>query len=113
LLAVFQPHGFAPTRFNRAEFIDAFARALAPGDVLWLPEIYYAGGTAQKTISSKDLAEPVAARGKDARFAPERGALPALIAAEAKAGDVVLLMGARDPTLGDFARDVLEGLTGS
>ena len=107
LLAVFQPHGFTPTRFNRAEFIDAFSETLAPGDVLWLPEIYYAGGTAQKTISSKDLADPIRSRGKDARFVPERDELPALIAAEAKAGDVVMVMGARDPTLHDFARSVL------
>ena len=110
LLAVFQPHGFTPTHFNRAEFIDAFAETLAPGDILWLPEIYYAGGTAQKTISSKDLADPVRARGKDARFAPDRVEVPALIAAEAKEGDVVLLMGARDPTLADFARTVLSRL---
>ncbi|MBI5200695.1 MAG: hypothetical protein HY925_03830 [Elusimicrobia bacterium] len=110
VLSVFQPHGYAPTRFNKQEFIDAFSDSLAPTDVLWLPEIYYAGGTAQKTISSKDLADPVRARSKDARFAADRAGLPALIAAEAKAGDVVLTMGARDPSLGDFAKSLLAAL---
>ncbi|MBI4348717.1 MAG: hypothetical protein HY553_17900 [Elusimicrobia bacterium] len=110
VLAIFQPHGYAPTRFNRQEFIDAFAAALRSGDVLWLPEIYYAGGTAQKTISSKDLADPVRARGKDARFVERRAEIPAQVAAEARSGDVVLTMGARDPSLGEFARELLAAL---
>lgn len=110
VLAVFQPHGYAPTRFNRQEFIDSFVESLGPADVLWLPEIYYAGGTAQKTISAKDLAEPVRARGKDARFAERRGEIPAQVAAEAREGDVVLSMGARDPSLGEFARSLLAAI---
>ncbi|MBI4424347.1 MAG: UDP-N-acetylmuramate--alanine ligase [Elusimicrobia bacterium] len=107
VLALFQPHGFAPTRFNLQGFIDAFAEGLGEGDVLWLPEIYYAGGTAQKTVSSRDIAVPVRERGRDARFVESRDALAALVAAEAKPGDVVLLMGARDPTLGELARGIL------
>lgn len=110
VLAVFQPHGFAPTRFNRQEFIDAFSEALGPDDVLWLPEIYYAGGTAQKTISSKDIADPIRARGKDARYVEHREEIPALAAREAKEGDLVLVMGARDPSLGEFARAILAAL---
>lgn len=110
VLAVFQPHGFAPTRFNRQEFVDAFVESLGARDVLWLPEIYYAGGTAQKTISSRDLADPVRARGKDARFVERREEIPAEVAAEAKEGDLVLSMGARDPSLGDFARSLLAEL---
>jgi UDP-N-acetylmuramate--alanine ligase len=32
------------------------------------------------------------------------------LAAEAKAGDLVLVMGARDPSLTDLAREILEAL---
>ena len=107
VLAVFQPHGFGPTRFLRDDLVAAFAGALAPDDVLWLPEIFFAGGTVTRDISSRDIVREVLAAGRDARFAPDRADLPRLIAAEARAGDLVLVMGARDPSLTGLARDVL------
>ncbi len=110
ILAVFQPHGFGPTRFLKDDFIKAFSDVLGPEDVLWLPDIYYAGGTAVKDISSEDLAGPIRDRGGDARYAPERAGIPRAIAGEARSGDLVLVLGARDPTLSAFAREVLEAL---
>jgi len=110
LLAVYQPHGFAPTRLLKAELIEAFAAGLRPGDRLWLPDIYYAGGTASRDISSRDIVEPLRARGLEASHFPCRDGLPAEIAAQARAGDLVLVMGARDPSLPDFSRAVLAAL---
>lgn len=110
VLAVFQLHGFAPARFMKAEFLDAFASSLRPDDVLWLPEIFYAGGTAAKDISAADYARELKARGKDARFSADRAAIPGDAAREARPGDLVLLMGARDPSLPRFARDLLAAL---
>jgi len=110
VLAVFQPHGYAPTRFNRREFVEAFAAALAKKDVLWLPEIYYAGGTAKKTISSEDLVIELKAAGKDARYFADRDEAAKDVVASARSGDCVLVMGARDMTLADFARDILKTL---
>ena len=89
---------------------DAFASALGPEDVLWLPDIYYAGGTAAKDISAGDYASLLVARGKDARHIPDKGELTKQIAAHAKDGDLVLVMGARDPSLPDFAAGVLKAL---
>jgi UDP-N-acetylmuramate--alanine ligase len=110
VLAVFQLHGFAPARFMKAEFLDAFAASLAADDILWLPEIFYAGGTAAKDISAADYARELKARGKDVRFFADRAAIPADAAREARPGDLVLLMGARDPSLPRFARDLLAAL---
>jgi UDP-N-acetylmuramate--alanine ligase len=110
VLAVFQLHGFAPARFMRAEFLDAFASALGPEDILWLPEIFYAGGTAAKDVSAADYARELRARGKDARFLADRSAIPADAAREARPGDLILLMGARDPGLPRFAKDLLAAL---
>ncbi|HOX27102.1 MAG TPA: Mur ligase domain-containing protein [Candidatus Krumholzibacteria bacterium] len=110
VLAVFQPHGFGPTRFLRDDLVATLAGALRPQDVLWLPEIYYAGGTVTRDISSADLATAISERGRDARFRAERDALPAMIAAEARPGDLVLVMGARDPALTEFGRAVLAAL---
>jgi UDP-N-acetylmuramate-alanine ligase len=110
VLSVFQLHGFAPARFMKAEFLDAFADSLGPDDVLWLPEIFYAGGTAAKDISAADYARELKARGKDARFLANRSDIPADLARTARPGDVALLMGARDPSLPRFARELLAAL---
>ncbi len=110
LLAVFQPHGFGPTRFLKDALIAAFGAALGPNDVLWLPEIFYAGGTVSRDISAADLVAGVVAAGRDARFLADRAALPAAIAAEARPGDLVLVMGARDPSLTAFGRAILAEL---
>ncbi len=112
VLAVFQLHGFAPARFMKAEFVDAFAESLRPGDALWLPDIYYVGGTAAKDVSAKDYADALTARGVRALHRPDRAAIPGAIAAEAKEGDLVLVMGARDPSLPEFAASVLAALRG-
>lgn len=112
VLAVFQPHGYGPTRFLKAALIDAFSSHLDPLDVLWMPEIFFAGGTVTRDISSADLVAGIAHRGRDARFEKERARLASLIAAEARPKDVVLVMGARDPSLTAFAHDCLAALAG-
>jgi UDP-N-acetylmuramate-alanine ligase/lipoprotein-anchoring transpeptidase ErfK/SrfK len=110
VLAVYQPHGFGPTRFLRPDFVKTFSSALAPGDRLWMLEIFYAGGTAQRDFSAADIVAEIAAHGLRAEFAPAREWLVERIVTEARAGDIVLVMGARDPSLTDLARRVLAAL---
>jgi len=110
VLAVYQPHGYGPTRFLREDFVRTFASALAPDDRLWLLEIFYAGGTAARDFSAADIAAEIAARGRHAEFAASREALMDRIAAEAREGDLVLVMGARDPSLTEFAKRILRAL---
>jgi UDP-N-acetylmuramate-alanine ligase len=107
ILAVFQPHGFGPTRFLREALVETFATELGPDDILWMLEIYFAGGTVTRDISSGDLVQEISRRGRSARFLAERELLPAAIAAEARPGDLVLVMGARDPSLTDFCGVIL------
>ncbi len=107
VLAVFQPHGFGPTRFLKDALVDTFASQLAPDDVLWLPEIFFAGGTVTRDISAADLATAITARGRDARFEADRARIAPLLAVAARPGDVVLVMGARDPSLTAFGQACL------
>jgi UDP-N-acetylmuramate--alanine ligase len=104
VLAVFQPHGYGPMRFLRADFVETFAQELRPEDRLWMLEIYYAGGTATRDFSSADVVAEIAARGVQAEFAPSREELVARVAEEARAGDLILVMGARDPSLAELAK---------
>lgn len=110
VLAVYQPHGYGPTRFLRQDFVTTFARELKPEDRLWMLEVFYAGGTAQRDVSAADIVADIAARGVNAEFAPSRDWLAARIAQTARAGDVVLVMGARDPSLTDFARNIVAAI---
>jgi UDP-N-acetylmuramate--alanine ligase len=110
VLAVFQPHGFGPLRFLRDELVATFAAELDPLDRLWFLEVFYAGGTAAKDISSGQVIAEIAGRGVQAAVAPSREALTATLAAEAGEGDLILVMGARDPSLTGFARGILAAL---
>ncbi|MBU8871025.1 MAG: hypothetical protein KOO60_09215 [Gemmatimonadales bacterium] len=110
ILAVFQPHGFGPTRFLRTALVETFVHELRRQDILWMPEIFFAGGTAQKDISAADLIEDISHLGKDARFIAERQEIANAIAAVATDGDLVIVMGARDPSLTSFCEDILKKL---
>jgi UDP-N-acetylmuramate--alanine ligase len=110
ILAVFQPHGFGPLRFLRDELAAMFAAELRPLDRLWLLEAHYAGGTAVRDVSSADLADDVERLGHAAAFASSRDLLVPALAAAARPGDLVLVMGARDPSLTDLARAILEAI---
>jgi len=107
ILAIYQPHGYGPTRFLRRDFVATFSQALRSEDHLWLLEVYYAGGTATRDFSAADIVAEIAATGTQAEFAPSREWLAERVAREARPGDLVLVMGARDPSLTDLARDIL------
>src|SRR5262245_1272837 len=113
VLAIYQPHGYGPTRFLRRDFVTTFARELGAQDRLWMLEVFYAGGTATRDFSAADIVAEIGARGIAAEFAPSREWLVQRIAGEAKAGDLVLVMGARDPSLTALARAILAGVEGA
>ncbi len=111
LIVLFQPHGFGPLRLMGQEIIDAFSTYLAGGqDLLFMPEVYYAGGTVDRSVTAKDIIHGICEKGVAARwFATREEILPAILS-EAKKGDRVVVMGARDDTLHDFAQSILTRL---
>jgi UDP-N-acetylmuramate--alanine ligase len=113
VLAVYQPHGYGPTRFLRPDFVATFARELGPEDRLWMLEVFYAGGTATRDFSAADIVAEIARSGTNAEFAPSREWLVEGVASEARPGDLVLVMGARDPSLSALARAILTALSTS
>lgn len=110
VVAWFQPHGYGPTRFLRNDFVKEIAAVLRPQDEIWMSEIFYAGGTAVKNISANDLINDINALGKQAFFVEDRNQF--LTTARPHLGDdsVLLLMGARDPSLETFGKQVWEQL---
>lgn len=110
VIAWFQPHGYGPTKFLRQDFVHEIARALRPQDEIWMSEIFYAGGTAVKDISANDLINDLKAAGKNAFFVEDRKELVGSIRPHLTADTVLLLMGARDPSLEQFAAQVWKEL---
>jgi UDP-N-acetylmuramate--alanine ligase len=108
LLLMFQPHGYGPLTKMGDQLADSFADGMADGDRLYLPDPVYHGGTVERTRGSDWLAEQVTARGKHAEHIAEREKIGEAMLAEAQPGDRMVIMGARDDTLIEFARDLLE-----
>ncbi len=111
LIIMFQPHGFGPTKFLRHGLVDAFAQGLKPEDILYMPEIFYAGGSAVKDISSEDLCNDIKCCGKLAIFCNEgRNQILQEIKKQLKPKDRIVIMGARDNSLRDFALEIANSL---
>jgi UDP-N-acetylmuramate--alanine ligase len=110
VLGVWRPHGYGPLRNMMDALADAFAGAMRPGDRLFLLPVYDAGGTADRSVRSGHLAALLRGRGVAVEEARGLAALARRLAGEAKRGDAVLIMGARDPHLPRLARRVLAAL---
>jgi UDP-N-acetylmuramate--alanine ligase len=110
VIAWFQPHGYAPTKFLRDDFVNEIAKALRPADEIWMSEIFYAGGTTTKDISANDLINDLKAKGVNAFFAENRNDFLDQARSHFTGDCVLLLMGARDPSLEQFAKQVWEKL---
>jgi len=66
------------------------------------------GGTVNREVTSADIIADVAATGRNALHIPARDAAAAHLAAEARPGDRIVVMGARDDTLSQLAADMLD-----
>jgi len=109
VLACFQPHGYGPARALRPELRALLPRLLRPADRFCYLEIYYAGGTTTRDLSSRALAEDLAGL-LPCGYAEDHAAAVRWVVRHAQPGDTVLIMGARDPDLPHLARAVLRAL---
>lgn len=93
VICAFQPHTYSRT----ANFFDDFARVLAgSGCEIILTEIYSARETCTGGVSSALLCDRIKDFGGEAAYVPDLGDLADYIAAKARSGDMVILMGAGD-----------------
>ncbi|MBN8812129.1 MULTISPECIES: glutamate ligase domain-containing protein [unclassified Sphingomonas] len=110
LLLLFQPHGYGPLKVMRAELVAMFAEKLGGEDVLVLPDPVYQGGTTSREVTSADIVADIAATGRNALYIPDRAAAAAHLVANARPGDRIVVMGARDDTLSHLAAEMLARL---
>ena len=110
VVAWFQPHGYGPTKFLRNDFVEEISKVLREQDEIWMSEIFYAGGTAVKDISANDLINDIKELGKNAFFVENRNDFLSVTRPHFTNNCVLLLMGARDPSLEYFAKEIWEQL---
>lgn len=110
VFAWFQPHGYGPLRFMHEELAERVSQVLRDNDHFIMSDVYYAGGTVNRDIGSEVVISAVKENNKNALLVSDRSQLPGILKGLTLPGDVILLMGARDPSLSDFAMEVLAKL---
>src|SRR5262244_3598193 len=108
LLLMFQPHGYGPIRLMRHELVDCFASGLHDEDVLVMPEPVYLGGTVDRSVGSREIVCEIERRGRKAFGFPDRSACGDSLVRLARRGDRIVVMGARDDSLSQFAHDLVQ-----
>lgn len=110
VIAWFQPHGYGPLRFMHEELAEKVSEILKDNDYFVMSDVYYAGGTVNRDIGSEVVIDAIKEKGRNALLVADRTKLPATFRSITQPGDVILMMGARDPSLSDFAMEVIEGI---
>ena len=110
LLLMFQPHGYGPIRFMRDALVGCFTSGLRDEDVLVMPEPVYFGGTVDRSVGSNDIVSEIKRRGRKAFAFTNRGDCGDMLVRLARRGDRIVVMGARDDSLSQFARELLSRL---
>ena len=113
ILIFFQPHGYGPLRQMGGQLAISFATGMRSKDKVFLCDPVYFGGTVDRSSGSKSLAADIIAQGSDALYLPTRAQCGAAMIAQAQPGDTILVLGARDDSLTQFARDLLSALAAS
>ena len=92
-------------RFMKEELYKIVNPVLHPGDKFFLLEPYYAGGTSSFSPSAKEVMELWRQMGADDRYqlGENREQLLAQVKKIAGPDDLILIMGARDNSLPEFA----------
>jgi UDP-N-acetylmuramate--alanine ligase len=110
VFAWFQPHGYGPLQFIHKDLAERVTEVLRDEDHFIMSDVYYAGGTVNRDIGSDVVISAIQKKNKNALLVNDRTELPNMLKELTRPGDVILLMGARDPSLSDFAVVVLENL---
>lgn len=102
--ALWRPHGYAPLRKMMDALAAMFRDALRPQDVLVLPPVYDAGGTADRSVNSGDLALLLADSAGTVVLVDDLTEAETVLRSYASAVGAIVTAGARDPGLPVLAR---------
>lgn len=111
VIAFFQPHGYGPLRQMGDELADTFVRELDEGDIVIMCDPVYYGGTVDRSEGTERIIQQIASNERRAEYLAKRDACRLRIVDIAEPDDRIVVMGARDDTLTDFAKTLMERLS--
>ena len=103
---VFQPHGYGPLGFMRNELARQLDAELRGNEYFLMTEPFYAGGTTSFKPKSSEVIEQwqqILKKSKHFIYAASREDLTEYLHSKLSVGDVVLICGARDNSLAEYA----------
>ena len=104
LLLFFQPHGYGPLKVMGNDLARMFRDKMQDDDRLVICDPVYYGGTTDKSVGSEAIVDVI---GDRAQHFASRDDCASRLVALARPGDRIVVMGARDDTLSQYARDIL------
>ena len=110
VIAFFQPHGYGPLRQMGNELAQTFARELDGDDLALICDPVYFGGTVDRSGGAERVVQLIEHAGGRAEHIVSRADVGERIIDVARPGDRIVVMGARDDTLTEFAKDLFARL---
>ncbi len=108
VIAFFQPHGYGPLRQMGHELALTFAKELSSDDITIMCDPVYFGGTVDRSEGTERIIGMIEDAGGTALHIADRKACGDHIVSIAKPGDRIVVMGARDDTLSQFAASIFK-----
>ncbi len=110
VVGIWRPHGYGPLKSMMDDLAAMFAEVLRPQDELVLLPVYDAGGTADRSINSDELARRIVGAGRRATYLATAEEACSFACESSKDGSTVVTLGARDPGLPLLAADIYSAL---
>lgn len=104
LFCVFQPHQHSRTRF----LLEDFAASFSDATETIVPDIYFVrdSESERQKVSAADLVQRITRSGQQARHLPEFSAIVGYLKSNARAGDLIVTMGAGN--VWEIGRELME-----
>ncbi len=107
ILALWRPHGYGPLRSMMDALVELFQSICRPDDRLCVLPVYDAGGTADRSVNGDQLVARLVQAGVPAVWLTDPSLALQHLDAQARRGDVLAVLGARDPELPRMARHLV------
>lgn len=107
VFAIFQPHGFGPLGFMRDALFKKLEKVLRRDDEFILLPPFYAGGTSSFLPTSEEVSTAYQQKGKKKySCCVSRLELSEYLHSTVQSDDIILIMGARDNSLSEYAKSL-------
>ena len=112
LIVMYQSHSPFSAQNTGSEVAEVVARTLGKDDIFLMPEVFMLNKETDKGITAANIVKEIKADGfANALFLDTQSAVHDYILQNAREGDRIVIMGARDNTLPDFSRRLLKELS--